>query len=163
LKSQQFERREQAVPGYGPGNRLLRPSIWTQNPKMESSTEIDHAAAATGQQANQPKLRGRPFSPGVSGDPTGGRATKALIKQRIAELVEEWSADFEGRLTGIERSLLEQAARLLIRAERTHNPDIAVRASSVAQRMLASVRNKKRKRAGRPPLREQLAEAESVG
>jgi hypothetical protein len=123
-------------------------------------SEMDQAVAATEQQADQPKPRGRPFSPGVSGDPTGGRATKALIKQRIAELVEEWSADFEGRLTGIERSLLEQAARLLIRAERTHNPDICVRASSVAQRMLAAVRNKKRK-VGRPTvLRDRVTAAE---
>jgi hypothetical protein len=117
---------------------------------------MDQTAAATEQQADQPKPRGRPFSPGVSGDPTGGAATKALIKQRVAELVEEWSADFEGRLTAIERSLLQQAARLLIRAERTHDPDIAVRASGTSARMLASVRNKKRK-PGRSSLRDRVA------
>jgi hypothetical protein len=101
--------------------------------------------------------------PGHSGNPVGSRVANQKANQRAVELFDQWAADFDGSLTAIERSLLQQAARLMVRAERTHNPDIAVRASSVAQRMLASVRNKKRKRAGRPPLREQLAEVESVG
>jgi hypothetical protein len=126
---------------------------------MESDPQTDQPTAATEQQADQRKQRGRPFAPGVSGDPTGGRATKALIHQRVTALVEEWTADFEGGVTSIERSLLQQAARLLIRAERTHDADVAVRASSVAQRMLGSVRTKRRSKRGRPPLHERVAAA----
>ena len=126
---------------------------------MGSSTEIDQAAAG-----DRDARTGR-WLPGHSGNPAGPTINnRKHTNQRAIELFDQWVADFDrSLLTAIERSLLEQAARLMVRAERTHDPDIAVRASSVAQRMLQSVRTKKRKRAGRPPLREQLAEAESVG
>jgi hypothetical protein len=121
---------------------------------MESDQPI---AAASDQPAAKRKPGGRPFQPGVSGNPSG--VAKHPASARIAELIDQWTADFDGRLTAIERSLLQQAARLLVKAERTKNPDIAVRASSAASRMLASVRIKKRDRRGRPPIRERVMEA----
>jgi hypothetical protein len=125
---------------------------------MESGTETDQATAG-----DRDTSTGR-WLPGHSGNPVGSRDANQKANLRAVELFDQWVADFDrSLLTAIERSLLEQAARLMVRAERTHDPDIAVRASSVAQRMLASVRTKKRKRAGRPPLREQLAEVEPVG
>ena len=107
--------------------------------------------------AGRRKPGGRPFPPGVSGNPLG---PFAVVSKRVAEVFDLMAADFED-LTGIDRLQLQQAARLHVRAEKTKNPDIAVRASNAASRMLASLSKKRRKR-GRPPLRE-LAEAEPVG
>jgi hypothetical protein len=117
---------------------------------------MDQPATAIPQQHDnqQRKLRGKPFAPGVSGNPLGPHA---VVKERVAELVAAMAADL-GELTGIDAVVLQQAARLLVRAERTKNPDIAVRASSVAQRMLASL-SKKRSKRGRPTLHERVAAA----
>jgi hypothetical protein len=121
---------------------------------------MDLPTAATEQQTDRrPKPRGTPFPPGVSGDPTGGRLTKERINARVAALIDQWSADFDGCLTAIERSLLEQAARLLVRAERIKDHDVAVRATNAAQRLLSSLQTKKRGRRGRPPIRERMMEA----
>jgi hypothetical protein len=115
--------------------------------------------ATTGQQqvGQRNKPRGRPFPPGVSGNPLGPHA---VVKERVEALVGQWVADFP-ELTAIERSLLQQAAQLLVRAERIKDHDVAVRASNSAARLLASLR-KKRSKPGRPPLRERLA-AELAG
>jgi hypothetical protein len=106
---------------------------------------MDQAAAEI------PRKSGR-FIPGHSGNPIG----PSIANPRIAELYGVMAADYEG-LTGVERVQLRAAARLFDRSAHTKNPDIAVRAAALAQRILATLQTKKRKRAGRPPLREQLA------
>jgi hypothetical protein len=87
---------------------------------------------------------------GVSGNPLG-RGSPA---QRVGELITIMRADFRGKLSGIETSLLEQAARLLVRAERTVDHDVAVRAAGAASRLLMLIQRKRkrnRNRRGRPP------------
>jgi hypothetical protein len=95
---------------------------------------------------------------GVSGNPLG-RGSPA---QRVGELITIMRADFRGKLSGIETSLLEQAARLLVRAERTVDHDVAVRAAGAASRLLMLIQRKRRRhRRGPPSVREQrLMEAE---
>ena len=116
----------------------------------EMGSEMDQATTGVRQNPGQ-------YHPGQSGNPLGPHA---VVKERVDELVAAMAADL-GELTGIDSVVLRQAARLLVRAERTKNPDIAVRASNAASRMLATLQRKRHKR-GRPPLRE-LAEAEPVG
>jgi hypothetical protein len=56
------------------------------------------------------------------------------------------AADFGGpdELSAIDKAMLEQASRLLVRSERTQDADIAIRLSNAAARLLASFRNGKR-------------------
>ena len=51
----------------------------------------------------------------------------------------------------------------MARSERSKDANEAVRLANAAARLLASVSQKKHRKPGRPPLREQLAEVESVG
>jgi hypothetical protein len=113
---------------------------------MEPAPKIDQATTGPARKSGR-------WLPGHSGNLAG----PSIANPRIAELFNVMLTDFaEGELTGVERLLLRQAAVLLARAEKTKSPDISVRASSVAQRMLASVRAKKRSKPGRPPLSERL-------
>jgi hypothetical protein len=118
---------------------------------MESSQPV----AADGQRAeHRPGLRGRPFPPGVSGNPSGNQVGK-----RVTELYEGMLADFP-EPSSFERTLISSAARMLARSERVHNHEDAVRCSNAAVRLLTSLRVARRKRgrpAGVPPLRERLA------
>jgi len=82
-----------------------------------------------------------PFHPGQSGNP-GGRS------KRIPELFEQMAADL-GELTGIERAVLWQAARLMARSERSKDANDAVRLANAAARLLASLSRTKGQR-GRP-------------
>jgi hypothetical protein len=91
-----------------------------------------------------------PWPRGVSGNPSGR-------SKRIPELFETMAADL-GELTGIERALLWQAAKLMARSERAADANDSVRLANASARLLASLRNTRRKRAGRPPMRERLAE-----
>jgi hypothetical protein len=122
---------------------------------MESSAESAVGPAAEEQQAGQrPKPRGKPFLPGQSGNPAGARSQQQRIAAKFADL----ARDFPEPRTGIEDSELRSAARLLVRAERTTNGDIAVRSAALAHRILASLRSMRRERSeSRVPLREQLA------
>jgi hypothetical protein len=133
------------------GFRLLRPSIWTQNRVMESDPNL----TATEQRPAERSVRGRPFPPGVSGNP-GGRVN---LQQRTAELYAIMAADLGGSFSGMDELLLVQACRMLARSEKTADPEIAVKCSNAGTRLLSILR-KKRPRAGRP-MREQLT-AESV-
>jgi hypothetical protein len=74
------------------------------------------------------------FKPGQSGNPLGRAAsTKAKLHAKMAEL----SAEFGGLavLTVCERTLIEQAARLLIRPPSTKAED-AVRVANTVARLL---------------------------
>jgi hypothetical protein len=118
--------------------------------------ESDQQIAAAADQQVKGKPRGRPFPPGVSGNPSGVAKQRPNERERIAELFSIIAADY-GELTGIER-VVQQAARLLARAEKAADADIAVRASNAASRMLATLK-RKRHRPGAPPMRERVMEA----
>jgi hypothetical protein len=98
---------------------------------------VQSAAAfeqASGQRA---KLRGRPWPKGVSGNPSGSRLnTRAMV------LFAEMATDFGGEnaLGAMDRALLMQACRLMARGARAKSADDAVRLTSEARRILASVR-----------------------
>jgi hypothetical protein len=116
-----------------------------------SQDGIDTSPTATpsGRAASLRNLR-PPWQPGVSGNPQGRF-------KHVYELFDVMVADL-GERTGIENALLWQAAKLMAKSERARDANDAVRLANASARLLASVRTKKRKRAGRPPLREQLAE-----
>jgi hypothetical protein len=79
-------------------------------------------------------LRGYRWVKGQSGNPLGRRTNKQRIAERDV-LADEFAAP-----TPVERLLLEQAARLLVRAENAMDADIAVRAFGAVRRLLANLR-----------------------
>jgi hypothetical protein len=101
--------------------------------------------------------RGR-WRPGVSGNPSGSIKSKRYL-QLHAEIVADLGGD--NALTGIDRVIIGQAVTLLIRAEKVPDTNIAVRAANTATRLLASLRNTKRRPRDevppRVPYRERLA------
>jgi hypothetical protein len=120
----------------------------------QESVETSPTAAASGRAASLRNLR-PPWQPGQSGNPLGRF-------KHVFELFDAMTADL-GDLTGIEHALLWQAAKLMARSERSKDANEAVRLANASARLLASVSRKKNRKPGRPPLREQLAEAEPVG
>jgi hypothetical protein len=120
-------------------------------------------AAAIAQPSTQ-RRRGRPFTPGVSGNPKGDVAK--TIRERAAELRTVIVSDFDGEaLTAIDGVLLDRACMLLARSERLHRTkdvDAGIRMTSEARRILQSLR---RHRASAPKplsLDEHLAAAEAA-
>jgi hypothetical protein len=84
-------------------------------------------------------VRGRPFVKGQSGNPLGRR----VKSQRFLELFNGLSADYGGpdRLTVFQRTVLGQACRLLQRAERCRDADMAIRLSNASMRALAALQH----------------------
>jgi hypothetical protein len=95
-------------------------------------------SSASNQQAPK-RVIGRPFPPGVSGNPLG----RARRTPRFAELYDGIAADYGGpaALTTLQRTVLAQGVRLMIRAERAQNADMAVRLTHAAARMLAALQH----------------------
>jgi hypothetical protein len=120
----------------------------------QESIKSSPTTAPSGRAASLRNLR-PPWQPGVSGNPLGRF-------KHVFELFDAMTADL-GDLTGIEHALLWQAAKLMAKSERAKDANDAVRLANASARMLASVSQKKNRKRGRPPLREQLAEVESVG
>jgi hypothetical protein len=91
-------------------------------------------AAAIAQPSTQ-RRRGRPFAPGVSGNPKGDVAK--TIRGRAAELRAVIASDFDGEaLTAIDGALLDRACILLARSERLHRTtdvDAGIRMTSEAR------------------------------
>ncbi len=87
--------------------------------------------------------RGKPWPPGTSGNPEGGR----IRSRRIDALYTDLAADLGGAstLTAVQNTLVRQAARMLARAERERNAEHVVRLTNCASRLLASLRNGRRK------------------
>jgi hypothetical protein len=96
-------------------------------------------AVAVAEQEN-PRSRAGRFSPGVSGNPKGAAVDR--VADRAGELFQAMSAEL-GTLSAIDHALLKQACLLLARSERlkrARDADAAVRLSSEARRILASLR-----------------------
>jgi hypothetical protein len=85
---------------------------------------------------------GRPWSKGVSGNPSGSR-----ISKRFAELHASMLAEFAyTTLTPSDRALLEQAARLLARRMRDDNN--AIKATNAARIIINTLHQRHRKPRG---------------
>ena len=95
--------------------------------------------------ASKHRVIGRPFPPGVSGNPLGRR----LLSKRAQQLADEMSADFGGfhMLTGVQQVMMRRAATLFAKSETANNPDDAVRLTNCACRVLGNLRNGRRHRA----------------
>ena len=87
--------------------------------------------------APQRKHGGRPFPPGVSGNPRGGGAVSARTEELFVTMV----VDFDS-LSATDEILLRAACRLLARAEKTKDVDAAVRLNSEARRGIDSLRRR---------------------
>ena len=119
----------------------------------QETAETSPIATASGRAVSLRNLR-PPWQRGVSGNPLGPF-------KHVFELFDAMTADL-GDLTGIEHALLWQAAKLMAKSERAADANDAVRLANASARLLASVRNTKRKRPGRPPLRERWTASETV-
>jgi hypothetical protein len=88
--------------------------------------------------AEQARERGR-FVKGVSGNREGAR----VRGRRFAELYDGICADLGGetRLTTLQRAALRQGCRLLVRAEKTTDPDLQVRLSNASARLLSAAQH----------------------
>lgn len=111
----------------------------------------EQRAAATTQ-------RGRPFPPGVSGNPQGG----SVINRRADELFAGVAADF-GVLSATDEILLRAACRLLARAEKTKDEDAAVRLSSEGRRGIDALRRRHTPKHDSEPRLEDIAQAAEDG
>jgi hypothetical protein len=101
---------------------------------------MQQQVAVTKQSDTQrPRVRGRPWAPGQSGNPSGSR-----VNTRASVLFDEIAAELGGAeaLSAIDRTLLLQAARLLMRSQRIKEPDAAIRMSSEARRTLEGLRRR---------------------
>jgi hypothetical protein len=83
--------------------------------------------------------RGRPFVKGQSGNPEGMR----VRGRRFSELYNDIAASFGGlsALSPFQKILLRQGARLLVKAEKERDPDLAVRLSNACMRALAGMQH----------------------
>jgi hypothetical protein len=82
------------------------------------------------------------FKPGVSGNPNG----LAAIRIKVDRLFNELAAELEqgGALSVVERTLLRNAASLIVKAERTTRIGDSVRASSEARRVIHGLRERRK-------------------
>jgi hypothetical protein len=101
------------------------------------------------------RLRRFGFKPGETGNP-GGRLSNG---KRYRELFDAMAAEF-GDLTAVDRTLLGQACNLLVKSERTKDPDSAVRLTNASARLLMNLRKARAKHdPAYVPMREKLAAA----
>jgi hypothetical protein len=113
------------------------------------------------QQPSQQRWHG--FQPGQSGNPQGAMSAREK-QERIEATARELAAEFGGydALSPVNRTLVVQAATLLLRKPRTQVD--AVRVANSIGRLLASVRNRKpASHAPVLPLRERLASEAGQG
>ena len=96
---------------------------------------MQQAAATEQQEPQRRKPRGRPWPPGVSGNPRGRRGA------RFATLFADLAAEL-GPLTAIERQQLAQAVRLMIRLDREKDAQTAVKLQNAIDRALRPFRKR---------------------
>lgn len=104
--------------------------------------------------ASEQRVRGRPWPKGVSGNPSGSRTNVSA-----GALFVELSTDMGGAdaMSAVDRVLLMQACKLLARAARARDADGAVRLTSEARRVIASLRKQAQPPKG-PTLEQYLAQ-----
>jgi hypothetical protein len=106
--------------------------------------EIEPMESAATTQASKQRPRGRPFAPGVSGNPRGD--VMKTIRARAAELrATIVTDDLKGALSAIDNVLLDRAVLLLAKSERLHmtkHVDAGIRMTSEARRILQSLRRR---------------------
>jgi hypothetical protein len=114
---------------------------------MESTIE-KQPIAADDEQRGSPADRLRPYRwvKGQSGNPKGRRTTPQRIAERYEVLAGEFAAP-----TPVERLMLHEAAKLLVRAERSGDPDICVRTLGCVRRLLDGLRQRRVEDAPPPP------------
>jgi hypothetical protein len=98
---------------------------------------METAAVRQQDEERPPQRRGRPFPPGTSGNPRGAALDR--VGERGAVLFAAVAADFTP-LSATDEVLLRQACRLLARGERSKDPDVAIRMSGEARRIIAALR-----------------------
>jgi hypothetical protein len=100
----------------------------------EESTEISPAVSPA---KSRPSGLRPPWRPGESGNPHGREV-------RAVKLFEQMATDF-GELSAVDSALLLQACRLMARSERAAGAIDAVRLANASARLLATLRNARRK------------------
>jgi hypothetical protein len=114
-----------------------------------------------GQQPGQRRIYGRPFPPGVSGNPAG-KMTAAERRARLDGMVEDWVAELGGRVGTAERMLLRRAAELSL--VRPHRNEDHVRTVNTISKLLAQAGFRKdRPRKRKPTMVAALGEGNSDG
>jgi hypothetical protein len=113
------------------------------------------------QRTHQHRVRGRPFPPGVSGNP-GGKLSAAERRSRLDHMVEQWVAELGGRVGTAERMLLRRAAELSL--VRPHRNEDHVRTVNAVSRLLAQAGfRKNRPRRRQPTMVAALGEGDRDG
>jgi hypothetical protein len=126
---------------------------------------MQQAGQHSGQQPDQPRrVYGRPFPPGVSGNPKGS-LTAAERRARLDRMVEGWVSELaeQGIRAGTaERLLLRRAAELS--QVRPHRNEDHVRTVNTISKLLAQAGFRKdRPRKRKPTMVAALGEGESDG
>jgi hypothetical protein len=103
------------------------------------------ASATASAPASAKRVVGRPFRPGVSGNPGGKPRRQHVLFEAIA-------AEFGGAsaLTAMEREYIARAADQLRRAERAKNSNANVRLTRCADQLIGRVRDMRRERQRKP-------------
>ena len=110
------------------------------------------AVASEAQQQPQPKVRGRPFAPGTTGNPGGLQSNGKAYRQMYDAL----EADLGGSLTAVQRLQLDQVVGLVLLSRRVKDAAARVKLANASARLLSTLTSK---RTSPPPipLRDQLA------
>jgi hypothetical protein len=96
----------------------------------------NHQHVAGGYSAlRQRDARGR-FLPGITGNPHGARINRQKLQAKLAELRAVYD---HGALSVMDLNRLELAAKHLIIASKTRDPNTSVRSTNAAERLLAKV------------------------
>jgi len=97
------------------GARGLIPSSY---PCLRAENRAADGLVAKQSEAQPRRHGGRPWPKGVSGNPSGSR-----VNTRAVVLVAEMATDFVEALSGVDRVMLHQAARLMARSARAKSAD----------------------------------------
>jgi hypothetical protein len=128
---------------------------------LEQVKNMQQAGRQGGQQQPQRRVYGRPFPPGVSGNPAG-KMTAAERRARLDRMVEDWVAELGGRVGSAERMLLRRAAELSL--VRPHRNEDHVRTANTISKLLAQAGFRKdRPRKRQPTMVAALGEGDSDG
>jgi hypothetical protein len=121
---------------------------------------VQPSAGVEQEHEHRRKPGGRPWPPGVSGNPSGTKNST-----RFAALYADMVAEFsDAVLAPSDRALLEQAARLL--ARRWRDEEVAVKSTNAARHIVNTLHERYKSTSGSPtsppwsPLRAQMARSQ---